>query len=170
MEFVSSRYPSDLKTFTHSGLTGAWNRERAGQRMRLKEPNTWEQLLSREGNKSATWEKLIGMRRNASLQTVALTKLHAQTCRQTCRASPKDSSCANLQFSIRFMMQQFGPPGWNPSCFADSKSLPFMAMLRNLRNLIIKGISEAHHKKILSRLTNQVRRFVSERLQFISYI
>uniref|UniRef100_A0A8C7V7G8 TROVE domain-containing protein n=1 Tax=Oryzias sinensis TaxID=183150 RepID=A0A8C7V7G8_9TELE len=96
MAILGKKYPSDLKTFTHSGLTGAWNRERAGQRMRLKEPNTWEQLLSREGNKSATWEKLI-----------------------------------------------------------DSKSLPFMAMLRNLRNLIIKGISEAHHKKILSRLTNQ---------------
>lgn len=38
----------------------------------------------------------------------------------------------------------------------DNKSLPFMAMLRNLRNMIIKGISEAHHKKILSRLTNKV--------------
>lgn len=32
-----------------------------------------------------------------------------------------------------------------------------MAMLRNLRNMITKGISEAHHKKILSRLTNKVR-------------
>lgn len=32
-----------------------------------------------------------------------------------------------------------------------------MAMLRNLRNMITVGISEAHHKKILSRLTNKVR-------------
>lgn len=31
-----------------------------------------------------------------------------------------------------------------------------MAMLRNLRNMISKGISETHHKKILSRLTNKV--------------
>nr|XP_020441783.1 telomerase protein component 1-like isoform X2 [Monopterus albus] len=30
-----------------------------------------------------------------------------------------------------------------------------MAMLRNLRNMITRGISEAHHKKILSRLTNK---------------
>ncbi|KAF6728063.1 Telomerase protein component 1 [Oryzias melastigma] len=96
MAILGKKYPRDLKSFTHSGLKGAWDRDRAGQRMKLKEPRTWEQLLSAEGNKAATWEKLI-----------------------------------------------------------DSKSLPFMAMLRNLRNMIIKGISEAHHKKILSRLTNQ---------------
>lgn len=28
--------------------------------MKLKEPETWERLLSQEGNKAATWEKLIG--------------------------------------------------------------------------------------------------------------
>lgn len=42
-----------------------------------------------------------------------------------------------------------------PLC-ADNKSLPFMAMLRNLRNMITRGISEAHHRKILSRLMNKV--------------
>lgn len=31
-----------------------------------------------------------------------------------------------------------------------------MAMLRNLRSMITKGISEAHHNKILSKLTNKV--------------
>lgn len=41
-------------------------------------------------------------------------------------------------------------------CCADNKSLPFMAMLRNLRNMITQGISEAHHRKILSRLINEV--------------
>ncbi|KAK2822732.1 hypothetical protein Q5P01_022797 [Channa striata] len=96
MAILGKKYPADLKTFTHSGMKGAWDRERAGQRMKLKEPETWDRLLSLEGNKAATWEKLI-----------------------------------------------------------DNKSLPFMAMLRNLRNMITKGISEAHHKKILSRLTNE---------------
>ncbi|XP_032388427.1 telomerase protein component 1 isoform X2 [Etheostoma spectabile] len=96
MAILGKKYPADLKTFTHSGIKGAWDRERAGKRMKLKEPETWERLLSREGNKASTWEKLI-----------------------------------------------------------DNKSLPFMAMLRNLRNMITKGISEAHHKKILSRLTNK---------------
>uniref|UniRef100_H3CF26 TROVE domain-containing protein n=1 Tax=Tetraodon nigroviridis TaxID=99883 RepID=H3CF26_TETNG len=90
------RYPADVKTFTHSGMKGAWERERAGRRMKLRQPETWERLLSLEGNKSTTWEKLI-----------------------------------------------------------DNKSLPFMAMLRNLRNMITQGISEAHHQKILSRLTNE---------------
>ncbi|XP_035526254.1 telomerase protein component 1 [Morone saxatilis] len=96
MAILGKKYPADLKTFTHSGMKGVWERERAGKRMKLKEPETWERLLSQQGNKAATWEKLI-----------------------------------------------------------DNKSLPFMAMLRNLRNMITKGISEAHHKKILSRLTNK---------------
>ncbi|XP_037643580.1 telomerase protein component 1 isoform X2 [Sebastes umbrosus] len=96
MAILGRKYPADLKAFTHSGIKGSWDRERAGTRMKLKEPETWERLLSLEGNKAATWEKLI-----------------------------------------------------------DNKSLPFMAMLRNLRNMISKGISEAHHKKILSRLTNK---------------
>ncbi|XP_036939136.1 telomerase protein component 1 isoform X2 [Acanthopagrus latus] len=96
MAILGKKYPADLKTFTRSGMKGNWDRERAGKRMKLKEPETWERLVSLEGNKAATWEKLI-----------------------------------------------------------DNKSLPFMAMLRNLRNMIIKGISEAHHKKVLSRLTNK---------------
>ncbi|XP_034559515.1 telomerase protein component 1-like [Notolabrus celidotus] len=96
MAILGRKYPADVKSFTKSGMKGKWDRERAGQRMKLKEPETWERLLSLEGNKAATWEKLI-----------------------------------------------------------DKKSLPFMAMLRNLRNMITKGISEAHHNKILSRLTNK---------------
>ncbi|XP_059200044.1 telomerase protein component 1 [Centropristis striata] len=96
MAILGKKYPADPKTFNRSGMKGTWDRERAGKRMKLKEPETWERLLSLQGNKAATWEKLI-----------------------------------------------------------DNKSLPFMAMLRNLRNMITTGISEAHHKKILSRLTNQ---------------
>ncbi|XP_049888722.1 telomerase protein component 1 isoform X1 [Epinephelus moara] len=96
MAILGRKYPADVKAFTQSGMKGTWDREKAGKRMKLKEPETWERLLSLEGNKAATWEKLI-----------------------------------------------------------DNKSLPFMAMLRNLRNMITKGISEAHHKKILSRLTNK---------------
>lgn len=37
----------------------------------------------------------------------------------------------------------------------DHKKLPFMAMLRNLRNLIITGISPKHHEMILARLTDE---------------
>ncbi|XP_007567502.1 telomerase protein component 1 isoform X1 [Poecilia formosa] len=96
MAILGKKYPGDAKAFSRSGIKGVWEPDRAGQRMKLKEPQTWERLISLEGNKAATWQKLI-----------------------------------------------------------DSGSLPFMAMLRNLRNMITKGISEAHHKKILRRLTNQ---------------
>ncbi|XP_078056692.1 telomerase protein component 1-like, partial [Mustelus asterias] len=37
----------------------------------------------------------------------------------------------------------------------DNQKLPFMAMLRNLRNLIAAGISSQHHKRILDRLTDK---------------
>lgn len=40
--------------------------------------------------------------------------------------------------------------------FVDHKKLPFMAMLRNLRNLIKAGISQKHHQQILRRLTDEV--------------
>ncbi|KAF4117538.1 hypothetical protein G5714_002091 [Onychostoma macrolepis] len=96
MAILGKKYPSDLKAFSRSGLSGVWERERAGKRMKLKQPDTWECKLSQEGNKAATWEKLI-----------------------------------------------------------DGKSLPFMAMLRNLRNMISVGISEKHHTKILNRLTTK---------------
>ncbi|RXN33639.1 telomerase component 1 [Labeo rohita] len=96
MAILGKKYPSDLKAFSRSGLRGVWERERAGKRMKLKQPDTWECKLSQEGNKAATWEKLI-----------------------------------------------------------DGKSLPFMAMLRNLRNMISVGISEKHHTKILNRLTSK---------------
>ncbi|KAM7400175.1 hypothetical protein PAMA_004735 [Pampus argenteus] len=96
MAVLGRKYPADVKAFTRSGMKGVWDRTRAGQRMKLKQPETWERLLSLEGNKAATWEKLI-----------------------------------------------------------DNKSLPFMAMLRNLRNMITQGISEAHHQKILNTLTNK---------------
>ncbi|XP_029930833.1 telomerase protein component 1 [Myripristis murdjan] len=96
MAILGRKYPADVKAFTHSGLSGVWDRERAGRRMKLKQPETWEHLLSQQGNKAATWEKLI-----------------------------------------------------------DDRSLPFMAMLRNLRNMITQGISENHHKKILSRLMSK---------------
>ncbi|XP_048050287.1 telomerase protein component 1-like isoform X2 [Megalobrama amblycephala] len=96
MAILGKKYPSDPKAFSRSGLSGVWERERAGKRMKLKQPDTWECRLSQEGNKAATWEKLI-----------------------------------------------------------DGNSLPFMAMLRNLRNMISVGISEKHHSVILNRLTSK---------------
>ncbi|KAG9331111.1 hypothetical protein JZ751_020245, partial [Albula glossodonta] len=96
MPLLGKRYPGDVHMFSRSGLKGAWQRERAGQRMKLQQPDTWERVLSQQGNKASTWEGLI-----------------------------------------------------------DRRALPFMAMLRNLRNMISQGISEDHHRQILARLTNK---------------
>ncbi|KAJ8268578.1 hypothetical protein COCON_G00137500 [Conger conger] len=96
MAILGKRYPRDAQAFLRSGLGGVWQSERAGQRMKLEQPDTWERSLSHHGNHARTWEGLI-----------------------------------------------------------DRKALPFMAMLRNLRNMISQGISEAHHRQILARLTNK---------------
>jgi hypothetical protein len=73
---------------------------KAGQRMKLPTPETWETLLSEKGNKSSTWEELI-----------------------------------------------------------EHKKLPFMAMLRNLRNLIYTGVHPRYHKWVCGKLSNKVRFF-----------
>ncbi|MBN3305184.1 TEP1 protein, partial [Amia calva] len=48
----------------------------------------------------------------------------------------------------------------------DNQSLPFMAMLRNLRNMIIQDISPKHHRKILSKLSNKELVIRSRQLPF----
>lgn len=67
LSVFACRYPSDPKAFSHSGLSGVWERERAGKPMKLKQPDTWECKLSQEGNKAATWEKLIGVEEGHAL-------------------------------------------------------------------------------------------------------
>ncbi|KAM9091234.1 telomerase protein component 1 isoform 2-T2 [Megaptera novaeangliae] len=90
---LGCRYPSNLQAFSRSRLPGPWDSSRAGKRMKLAKPETWERELSLWGNKASVWEELI-----------------------------------------------------------DSGKLPFMAMLRNLRNLLRVGISTRHHKLVLQRL------------------
>ncbi|XP_029419184.1 telomerase protein component 1 isoform X2 [Nannospalax galili] len=87
------RYPSNLELFSRSHLPGPWDSSRAGQRMKLRRPETWERELSLRGNKASVWEELI-----------------------------------------------------------DNGKLPFMAMLRNLCNLLRIGISAHHHELILQKL------------------
>uniref|UniRef100_A0A8C2K428 TROVE domain-containing protein n=1 Tax=Cyprinus carpio TaxID=7962 RepID=A0A8C2K428_CYPCA len=75
MAILGKKYPSDPKAFSRSGLSGVWERERAGKPMKLKQPDTWECKLSQEGNKAATWEKLID---GKSLPFMAIL-LHTET-------------------------------------------------------------------------------------------
>lgn len=54
------RYPSTLELFSKSHLPGPWDSNRAGQRMKLQRPETWERELSLRGNRASVWEELIG--------------------------------------------------------------------------------------------------------------
>ncbi|KAH9524948.1 hypothetical protein Btru_028330 [Bulinus truncatus] len=96
MCIIGKKYPSTIEDFYKSRLPGTWEEERAGKRMKLPVPETWETQVSLKGNKAQTWENLI-----------------------------------------------------------DNKKLPYMAMLRNLRNLIKAGISTKHHNFVLRRLCDQ---------------
>lgn len=57
---LCSRYPSNLQAFSRSRLPGPWDSSRAGKRMKLSRPDTWERELSSRGNKASVWEELIG--------------------------------------------------------------------------------------------------------------
>lgn len=83
MCILGKKYPATQEDFSKSGLKGEFEPQRAGKRMKLPVPETWETLLSAKGNKASTWEELI-----------------------------------------------------------EHKKLPFMAMLRNIRNLIFSGTSD----------------------------
>ncbi|XP_023559913.1 LOW QUALITY PROTEIN: telomerase protein component 1-like [Octodon degus] len=107
LETYSLRYPSSLQLFSQSRLPGPWDASRAGKRMKLPRPETWERLLSLQGNRASVWEELI-----------------------------------------------------------DSGKLPFMAMLRNLRNLLRVGISAHHHELVLQRLQDAKSVIHSRQLPF----
>jgi len=96
MCILGKKYPSDMIGFRDSGLSGNFDEARAGKRMKLPVPETWETLLSLKGNKAHVWEELI-----------------------------------------------------------DNRKLPFMAMLRNLRNMILTGISRRHHRWVMSKLKDE---------------
>lgn len=105
MCILGKKYPMDAIAFRDSGLAGNFDETKAGTRMKLPIPETWETMISAKGNKAHVWEELI-----------------------------------------------------------DNRKLPFMAMLRNLRNLILTGISPRHHRWVQSRLKDE--RTVANSRQF----
>lgn len=58
-----------------------------------------------------------------------------------------------LTFQTQLSKQGNTKEAWEE--LIDKKGLPFMAMLRNLRNLLTASISEKHHDIILKRLRNE---------------
>jgi len=92
---IGVRYPASEEEFKATSLaaTAAFDPSRAGKRMKIPTPVTWETELSARGNSAQVWEELI-----------------------------------------------------------KSRKLPFMAMLRNLRNLLLTGVDRDTHEMVLSRL------------------
>ena len=59
MCLLGKKYPEDVEAFRRSRLPGTWDESRAGKRMKLATPETWETTVSMHGNKAHTWEQLI---------------------------------------------------------------------------------------------------------------
>ena len=96
MSILGKKYPKTEEEYRASKLPGEFDINKAGKRMKLPVPETWETFLSAKGNKASTWEELIEM-----------------------------------------------------------KKLPFMAMLRNIRNLIFTGVHPKYHRWVINKLTNE---------------
>jgi telomerase protein component 1 len=92
---IGVRYPASEEEFQATSLAegAAFDPSRAGKRMKIPTPVTWETELSARGNCAQVWEELI-----------------------------------------------------------KAKKLPFMAMLRNIRNLLLTGVDRETHEMVLTRL------------------
>ena len=96
MCLVGKKYPEDAEAFRKSRLPGIWDQEKAGKRMKLPVPETWETQISTNGNRAWVWQNLM-----------------------------------------------------------DNNKLPFMAMLRNIRNIIMAGVSPKHHQWVINKLNDE---------------
>jgi len=93
---LRKRYPATEEEFREMALDASGTKpERAGEKLRVPVPKTWETQLSEKGNSAEVWEDLV-----------------------------------------------------------KTKSLPFMAMLKNLRNILLAGVDDATHNMVLERLTS----------------
>ena len=60
MGLLGKNYPDTCEKFANTRLPGTWDSERAGKRMRLAVPETWETQVASRGNKAEVWQDLIG--------------------------------------------------------------------------------------------------------------
>jgi len=68
------RYPATLDEFYQARLPGTFDETKAGKRMKLPVPETWETQVAFKGNKASTWQDLIG---NLSIFTSEFFYFHA---------------------------------------------------------------------------------------------
>lgn len=96
MPLLGCKYPTNEQEFERSGLSGTFDPSKAGKRMKLEQPQTWERLISKHGNQGWVWEDLIRENR-----------------------------------------------------------LSYLALLRNLRNILNCGVHNDIHDKILKRIQSE---------------
>lgn len=63
MGILGKRYPSSYEEYAKTRLTEPYDRERCGERMKLKTAMTWETELTAKGNVAEAWEGLIKSRK-----------------------------------------------------------------------------------------------------------
>uniref|UniRef100_A0ABM5EIR4 Telomerase protein component 1 isoform X1 n=1 Tax=Pogona vitticeps TaxID=103695 RepID=A0ABM5EIR4_9SAUR len=105
---------------------------------------------------------LLGRKYPSDLHTFSRSRL----------PGPWDSSLAGTRMKLpkpHTWDRELSKRGNNASAWEDlidSGQLPFMAMLRNLRNILRAGVSERHHKRLLKRLEDKNSVIRSRQLPF----
>ncbi|XP_077169089.1 telomerase protein component 1 isoform X2 [Paroedura picta] len=105
---------------------------------------------------------LLGLRYPSDLHTFSRSRL----------PGPWDSALAGTRMRLptpRTWERDLSQRGNNAQAWEeliDAGKLPFMAMLRNLRNILRAGVSERHHRRLLGRLENKESVVHSKQLPF----
>ncbi|XP_054848405.1 telomerase protein component 1 isoform X2 [Eublepharis macularius] len=105
---------------------------------------------------------LLGRRYPSDLHTFSRSRL----------PGPWDSSLAGTRMKLPRPLtwdRELSQRGNNAKAWEDlidAGKLPFMAMLRNLRNIVRAGVSERHHRRLLNRLENKESVIRSKQLPF----
>ncbi|XP_076828071.1 telomerase protein component 1 isoform X2 [Brachyhypopomus gauderio] len=182
MSILGKRYPGDPKAFACSGLSGVWQSERAGLRMRLRQPDTWETRLRKEGNTAATWEKLIdsnslsyvAMLRNLrKMITQGISAKHHETVLQ--RLTSKSAVIQSRQLPFKFLSAYKVIMDLNAILGGAVQSVSSEDILRRILMQLPKGRcfpgddwpSASHRRLRATRAVPFVHRLLSVKRRFI---
>ncbi|XP_043840432.1 telomerase protein component 1 [Dromiciops gliroides] len=160
---LGCRYPSDLCSFSRSRLPGPWDSSRAGTRMKLPLPETWDRELSEKGNKASVWEGLIdsgklpymAMLRNlCSLLRVGISARHHERIIQLLEC--KESVIHSRQLPFRFLSAHTSISDLKKQ-LQDSGPIPRKVDI--IKNLIERLRKKGQIPKLQQQLTNEDLQF-----------
>ncbi|XP_006883338.1 PREDICTED: telomerase protein component 1 [Elephantulus edwardii] len=156
------KYPSNIQLFSQSHLPGPWDSSKAGKRMKLPQPETWERVLSLRGNKAAVWEELIdkgklpfmAMLRNlCSLLQVGISAQHHELVLQ--RLQHAKSVIHSRQFPFRFLNAHDSIN--NLEAKLRSKALPAPSNTQLMKQILIRNSKTRRSKARLLEIKNLSR-------------